>query len=165
MQSQKFPQENSSNLPSRKLIRSRFRKLLPSRFWKLITCRARTSLPDFIQRLFPHQGITGLFSANCHGKIVLGEVLPIPSGVRQIFQQSSTMVSPAELSSTSQRSISSHRVIPRRVISSPGLFPNEVIFFYRFILTIITPSGSGELYSSTSAQDLISRPVIKDLFS
>ena len=36
VQSEKFPQESSINLPSR------FRKLIPSRFWKLITCRVRT---------------------------------------------------------------------------------------------------------------------------
>ena len=63
------------------------------------------------------------------------------------------MESPAELSSKPQRSISSHRVIPRRVISPTSLFPNGVIFSYRFILAIIIPSGNEELYSSTSAQD------------
>ena len=109
--SPKFPQESSINLPSR------FRKLIPSRFWKLITCRVHTSLPDFIQRLFPHQGIIGLSSANYHGKIVPGEVLPIPSGVHQIPQHNISTGSPAELSSKPQRSISPHRVIPRRVIS------------------------------------------------
>ena len=61
--------------------------------------------------------------------------------------------SPAELSSKPQRGISSHRVFPRRVISPTSLFPNGVIFSYRFILAIIIPSGNEELYSLTSAQD------------
>ena len=75
-----------------------------------------------------------LSSANYHGKIVLGEGLPIPSGVQQIPQHNLSMESPAEFSLKSQRSISSHRVIPHRVISSTSLFPNGVVFSSRFIL-------------------------------
>ena len=76
-----------------------------------------------------------------------------PAEFIKIPQQSLSMESPAELSSKPQRSISSHRVIPFRVFSPASLFPNRVIFSYRFILATIIPSGNEELYSSTSAQD------------
>ena len=76
------------------------------------------------------------------------------------------MVSPAELSSISAKYLSSHRVIPRIEVYSPSLFPNGVIFSYRFILATVIPSGNEELYSSASAQDSTKFPaVVKDLFS
>ena len=59
-------------------------------------------------------------------------------------QRSSSKVPQHNLSTHPQRSLS---------LSSPEEF------------IIIIPSGSKELYSSTSAQDLIPRPVVKDLFS
>ena len=142
------------------------RSLPPVRFWRIISRRVRTSLPTFIQSYSSRRLITGLSSANNHRRSHSPEFFLFPSGVHQIPQHNISVESPAELSSKPQRSISSHRVIPRRVMSSPSLFPNGVIFSYRFILATIIPSGNEELYSSTSAQDSTNFPAfVKDLFS
>ena len=63
-------------------------KLIPNRFWSLIPRRVPTYLsPTMFRGYPPPEPITGLSLANYNGKIVLGEVLPIPSGVHQIPQQ------------------------------------------------------------------------------
>ena len=100
--------------------------------------RSRTLSLTLFKDYSPPELITGLSSANYHGKIILGKVLPIPQ------RSSHQNLSEASLP---------HRVFPCRVIFPTSLFPNGVIFSYRFILATIIPSGNEELYSSASAQD------------
>ena len=56
-------------------------KLIPSRFWKLVPCRIRTSLPSFIQSYSSQGLITGLSSANCHGRSPSARFFQSPAGV------------------------------------------------------------------------------------
>ena len=113
-------------------------KLIPSKFWKLVPCRIRTSLPSFIQSYSSQGLITGLSSANCHGRSPSAKffqspaefIFGIPSGVYLWYPQQS-------LSSLSQvESIIEVLSIPLIKTSAKYLFHRE-----------------------------IPRPVVKDLFS
>ena len=154
MQSQKFPQESSINLPSG------FRKFIPSRFWKLILYRARTRPPTLFKGYSPPELITGLSSAKIHGKIVLDEVLLSPA--KSINTSNTTRVSPAsyyqQLNKVplSTEYCSPARLLeyfsPRRVIHSPSSFPNGVIFSYRHSCNYYPPAEAKSTLQ-TSAQE------------
>ena len=92
------------------------------------------SLPGFIQRLFSTSAYNWvILSPKTTERSSSAKFFLFPSRVHQFFQQSSTMVSPAELSSTSAKYLSfPTEFTPRRVIYSPSLFPNGVIFSYRY---------------------------------
>ena len=122
--------------------------------------------PGFIQKVISSpELITGLSSSNCHRKIVPGEVLPIPSKIHQIFQQSSTMVSPAELSSISAKYLSSHIVLfpskiariisPRRVISK--FIPQRSHLLLPVFLQSVSPVEMKNATLQHQVQDLTSR--------
>ena len=56
-------------------------ELILSRFWKLVPCRIRTSLPSFIQSYSSQGVITGLSSANDHGRASSAKFFHSPAGV------------------------------------------------------------------------------------
>ena len=69
-------------------------KHIPSRFWKLIPCRARTSLPRFIQSYSSQGLITGLSSANCHGRSHSPKFFLPPAEFIRVPQHSLSIQSP-----------------------------------------------------------------------
>ena len=71
-------------------------KLIPSRFWKLIPCRVRTSLPSFIQSYSSQGLITGLSSANCHGRSPSAKFFLSPAEFIKVPQHNLSTQSPAE---------------------------------------------------------------------
>ena len=122
--------------------------------------------PALFKGYSPPELITGLSSANYHGKIDLGEVLPIPSGVHQIPQQNVSTGIPSGVTIK----ISAKYLFPQsnspQSNRSNKFFPNGVIFSYRSILAIIIPSGNEELYSSNISPRFNKLPTfVKDLFS
>ena len=113
---QRFPQESGIHLPSRKLTPH----------------RVRTSLPSLIHRYSSQGLITGLSSANYHGRSPSAKfflspsefIIVIPSGVYHYYpQRNPSLESSAGLSSKLQQSISATEQLPGR--SSRIYFPRR----------------------------------------
>ena len=103
-------------------------KLIPSRFWKLVPCRIRTSLPSFIQSYSSQGLITGLSSANCHGRSPSANFFQSPAGVLPLLfpkQSLSSSKSSTGLPSKLRQSISSTEHFSGR--SSRIYFPKTKI--------------------------------------
>ena len=137
---QNFPKRVQSSSPGRLAFISPSSKLIPSKFWKLILRRARTRLPALFKELFPYQDITGLSSAKSHGKSVVDRVFLSPT---KSIHTSNTARYPQRVILNNSAKASPHRVFlpsmvarisfsPRRILHSPSLFPNGVIFSYRY---------------------------------
>ena len=106
---------------------------IPSRFWKLTPAEHERVSRTFYSKVISPPGYNWVILSQLPRKDRPWRSLPVPSGVHPIFQQRSTMVSPAELSSNlSEVPLFPHRVTPRKVIYTPSLFPNGVIFSYRY---------------------------------
>ena len=114
-----------------------------------------------------------LSSAKSHGKTVLGKVFLSPA--KSINTSNISMVSPAKLPSTLQQSTSlptdycsSTRSLEyfssRRVIHSPSLFPNGVIFSYRYSCNYHPQRKRRNLFFNISPGCDFPAPV-KNLFS
>ena len=103
-------------------------KLIPSRFWKLVPCRIWTSLPSFIQSYSSQRLITGLSSANCHGKSPSAKFFQSPAEFIIIIPNGVHHWNPQRSSHQTSAKYLFHIAIPRRVISPASVFLNGVIF-------------------------------------
>ena len=127
-----FPQSNLKSFPRKVEFISPAGSLSPVDSGSLSPAK-HARPPDFIQKVTPHQGITGLSSANCHGKIVPDEVFLFSSGVHQFPPtEINNGIPSGVIIDLSKVPLLPHIVIPRRAIYSPSLFPNGVVFSYRY---------------------------------